>query len=231
MTPLELCEPLFQYLCRLNRLSRTSGSADYQVVRAEIKALLEDLGQKAATDIKLAAQAKKMELPLIFFLDSLIATSKLKCSDQWHQHRLAYDRNEKSGDEKFFDLLEETINDSSDEAVERLAIFYVCLGLGFTGMYAGQPEQLRKYMNSIFPRIRHLVDYDPNTRICEDAYRSVDPRSFLQPPSNRIVSILLLFLFLTLSVFLAYYGMYMKASDSLRDSIAVILQQDKPAAK
>jgi type IV/VI secretion system ImpK/VasF family protein len=226
MTLLELYEPLFQYICRLNRMARSSGNPDYSVVRAELKAQLEDISQKANADAKASVQAKKLELPLLFFIDSLVATSKLKFAEQWHQHRLAYDRNEKSGDEKFYDLLEETLNENSDEATERLTIYYLCLGLGFTGMYAGQPEQLRKYMNTIFPRIRHLVNYDPNARVCEDAYKSVDTRSFLQPPSNRIVFILILFIFLTLSVFVAYYGLFMKASDTLRDSLHQINQQD-----
>jgi type IV/VI secretion system ImpK/VasF family protein len=227
MTLLELYEPLFQYICRLNRMARSGGNPDYSVARAELKAQLEDIGQKANADAKLSPQARKLELPLIFFVDSLVATSKLKFAEQWHQHRLAYDRNEKSGDEKFFDLLDETLNENSDEATERLAIYYLCLGLGFTGMYAGQPEQLRKYMNTIFPRIRHLVNHDLNARLCEDAYKSVDTRSFLQPPSNRIAFIL--FLFLTLSVFAAYYGLFMKASDTLRDSLRQISQQESVA--
>ena len=50
---------------------------------------------------------------------------------------------------KFFDLLDETLNDPSDEATERLKIFYTCLGLGFSGWYAGQSEYLRGKMLDI----------------------------------------------------------------------------------
>ena len=35
--------------------------------------------------------------------------STLPFAAQWNQNRLAYERNELAGDEKFFDLLEETI--------------------------------------------------------------------------------------------------------------------------
>ena len=42
-----------------------------------------------------------------------------------------------------FDLLEETLKESGDDAAERLAVFYVCLGLGFSGIYFQQPEFLR----------------------------------------------------------------------------------------
>ena len=80
MTLLELTEPIFQYICRLNRLSRKSGGAakgdtlfitkgsqpkgaslDYGVVRAEIKSLFEDLMQKGGGDIRLAGLVKKKE--------------------------------------------------------------------------------------------------------------------------------------------------------------------------
>jgi type IV/VI secretion system ImpK/VasF family protein len=231
MTLLELCEPLFQYVCQLNRMGRSGGSPDYLRVRGEVKALLAEGNQKANTDARLANQYKKLELALMFFADSMIASSKLGFAGQWHQNRLAYELKEKAGDEKFFDLLEGTLNDPSEEAEERLAVFYVCLGLGFGGMYVGQPEQLRKYMNSIFPRIRHRIDYDLTTKICADAYKSVDTRSFLQPPSHRILVMVILFLFLSLSVLALYYGMYMSASDTLRSSLEQVIRQDQAGSK
>ncbi len=231
MTLLELCEPLFQYVCQLNRMARSSGNPDYLRVRNEVKALLADQAQKANAEVKLASQYRKLELALVFFVDSMIATSKLSFAGQWHQNRLAYEQKEKAGDEKFFDLLEATLNDSSEDAEERLAVFYVCLGLGFNGMYMGQPETLRKYMNTIFPRVRHRIDYDAAARVCQDAYKSVDTRSFLRPPGNRIVAMVVIFVFLSLSVLALYYGMYMNASDTLRSSLEHINRQEQTGTR
>lgn len=225
MTLLELCEPLFLQVCALNRMGRTGGNPDFLRVRNEIKATLSDLGQRANADVRLSNQFRKLELALVFFVDSMIAGSSLKFAGQWHQNRLAYEQKEKAGDEKFFDLLEATLADSSEEAEERLAVFYVCLGLGFTGMYVNQPEQLRKYMNSIFPRIRHRLDYDPKARFFKEAYQSVDTRSFLQPPSRRLAILGVVLVFLSLSVLALYYGMYLNASDSLRASLRQVIQQ------
>jgi type IV/VI secretion system ImpK/VasF family protein len=227
MTLLDLCEPLFQQVCQLKRMGRSNGQADYLRVRHEIKGLLADLAQNSAADGKLSSQYRKLELSLVFFVDSMLANSKLGLAGQWHQNRLAYEQKEKAGDEKFFDLLEVTLADSSEEAEERLAIFYVCLGLGFEGMYIGQPEPLRKYMNAIFPRIRHRVDYEAHSRICEDAYKTVDTRSFLRPPGHRILVLAMVFVFLSLSVLVLYYGMYMNASDTLRASLRQVVKQDQ----
>ena len=38
----ELCDPLFQYVCRLNRLARKGGMVDQGQLRAELKSLLID---------------------------------------------------------------------------------------------------------------------------------------------------------------------------------------------
>ncbi len=248
MTLLELTEPIFQYVCRLNRLARKSGGAvtsgetsffaktpsaapkaaslDYAVVRSEVKALCEDFMQKGGSDIRLAGQVKKMELPLLFFVDSMIAESTLSFAAQWNQNRLAYDRNELAGDEKFFDLLEETMKDASEEAAERLAVFYICIGLGFAGVYFRQPEYLRKTMLTIAPRIRHLVETDQSARICPETYEGVDTRNLVQPPGSKLAFVGILFLCFILAVLTSYIWMYRAASRNLSASLDHILKQE-----
>lgn len=253
MTLLELTEPLFQYICRLNRIGRRGPSAkpsdttfvsksavgaaaaargaslDDVVARAEIKALFEDMISKAAADLRLAQQARQVELPLIFFVDSMISESGLPFAAQWNQNRLAYDRQELAGDEKFFDLLDETLKESGEDAAERLTIFYICIGLGFTGIYFKQPEFLRKTMLSIAPRIRHLVENDQTARICPEAYQGVDTRNLVEPPSSRMVLVGLVFACFTLAVIISYVFMYREASRNLNNSIEEVLRQDLAA--
>jgi type VI protein secretion system component VasF len=259
MTLLQLTEPLFQYMCRLNRIAKRSGtpkhgmdtsfvslskeaatraapvvappgaSLDYSVARSEIKALLEDMMSKAANDMRLSQQARKMELPLIFFVDSMISESSLPFANEWNQNRLAYDRQELAGDEKFFDLLEETQKENSEDAAERLAVFYICIGLGFTGIYFKQPEFLRKTMLTIAPRIRHLVENDQNARICPETYTGVDTRNLVEPPSSRMVLVGMIFAGFTLAVLISYFVMYRQASKNLNKSMEEVLRQDVAA--
>ena len=227
MTLIELCEPLFQYMCRLNRMARSGAHADYTVVREEIKAVFEEMAQKAGGDMRVATQYKKMELPLIFFVDSMIAESKLKFAGQWHSNRLAFSRNELAGDEKFFDLLEEAIQDNSDDASERLAVYYTCIGLGFCGMYIGQQDYLRGKMMAIAPRIRHLIDADQTARICAEAYEKVDTRDLVEPPSRKMFVIAMIFVICTVSVVVSYIWMFSRASDEFTTALEKIEQQDQ----
>jgi len=196
------------------------------VVREELKAILEEMMQKAMSDMRLAAQVKKMALPLVFFVDSMIAESKLPFAGQWHSNRLAFARNELAGDEKFFDLLDETMKDSSDEASERLAVFYICLGLGFTGIYFQQPELLRKTMLTIAPRIIQFVERDPSSRICADAYEKVDLRNLVEPPSTKFIYVGIVFACFTLALLIAYFWLYQHNTDLLLKSFEAIKRQD-----
>jgi hypothetical protein len=137
MTLLELSEPLFQYMCRLNRSGRKGGNYELSQVQAEIKGILGEARGKAL-GANLAEAWDKVELPLMFFCDFMIKESALPWAREWKE--LAFERHEMAGDEKFFDLLEETLKDKSPNANDRLAVFYTCMGLGFSGWYTGQPE-------------------------------------------------------------------------------------------
>src|SRR5207237_5114723 len=134
-----------------NRIARKAGGekVEFSSLRATIQGHLDSINKNAQANPLLALQVKKLEMPTIFFVDSMIAESRLSCAAQWHQDRLAYKENELAGDEKFFDFLDETLNDSSPEATERLVIFYVCMGVGFFGWYAAQPAYLRTKMDRI----------------------------------------------------------------------------------
>src|SRR5579863_490666 len=177
----DLCEPLFQYMCRLNRMGRKNAPLVGSAVRAEIKGLFEEMRQGAARTSGLSAKFQAVELPLLFFVDSMIADGNLSLSAEWNKDRLAYERNELAGDEKFFDLLDATLTDKSGEASERLVIYYTFLGLGFTGWYATQPEFLRKKMIEVAPRLRERMETDATARLCADAYANVNTSNLPLP--------------------------------------------------
>jgi type IV/VI secretion system ImpK/VasF family protein len=229
MKLLELYENLFQYICRLNRASKAPTQPEYARVRSEVKELFSEAERSASGDVRLHNQVRALELPMIFFVDNLICTSRLKFAAQWAESRMAKDRNELAGDERFFDFLDQDLKDTSEEAVERLAVYYVCLGLGFMGMYQGQTDQIRRYMEQIFPRVRQWIDIDPRTKISEEAYKFTDTRVLTEPPSNKIILVAVIFAFLSLSVLVVYYALYAKAVSKLSESAGVIVESAQSA--
>jgi len=227
MTPLELCEPIFTRICVLNRLGRSQGgSLTYDQLRLEMEQLIAGIRNSAEADPILRVQWQKLELPMIFFVDSMISESGLAVASTWNRSRLAYDRKELAGDEKFFDLLDETLNDASDEASQRLLVFYTCIGLGFTGWYAGQSEYLRGKMLDISQRIRSAMETDKTARICPETYLNVDTRDLVQPPASRLGGIAIVFAGLCLIVVTVEAYLFHAASLSLTDSLTAIGSQE-----
>jgi type VI protein secretion system component VasF len=227
MTPVELCEPLFTKVCLLNRLGRKGrGVASYDQLRLQIEGIFAEMRKAADSGPVLRVQWEKLELPLIFFVDSMISESGLAVASTWNRNRLAYERKELAGDEKFFDLLDETLNDPSDEATLRLPVFYTCIGLGFTGWYVGQPEYLRGKMLDISQRIRTAMETDKTVRICPEAYLNVDTRDLVQAPASRLGGIAIVFAGLCLVVVTVEAYLFHAASLSLTDSLSAIATQE-----
>lgn len=227
MTLLELCEPFFQYVCRLSRLARSGCTLEMDQVRNEIKRIFEVMRAESLNNAALITQYEKIELPLIFFVDFVIKESKLTFAYDWYE--LGRERNELAGDEKFFDLLDENLVDTSDAATERLVIFYTCIGLGFTGVYTGQPESIQRLMSKISARISGMMDADEKSYICPEAYENVDDRDFVEPPSTKLVGIGITLIGLIIVWSIAYFCLLKWTLDDVTTSLDTIIEHEKSA--
>jgi len=219
MKLLDLCEPLFQYICRLNRSARKGGNYELSQVQSEIKGYLTEAKSKSV-GANLTEAYEKIELPLMFFCDFMIKESALPWAREWRE--LAFERHEMAGDEKFFDLLEETLKDKSPSANERLAVFYTCMGLGFTGWYTGQPEYLRRKMKEIAARLQAAGQFSETQRICADAYEKVDTRDLVEPPGTKLIGIAIALVGLIIVLFFTYGYLYHDSSTKLMDALRTV---------
>src|SRR3954470_24763131 len=199
-------------------MARKGAQTGQEEARSQIKALLAECRSRAQQVQGLGPQFEKIELPLIFFCDSMIRESKLPFAGRWQD--LAAERNELAGDEKFFDLLEETLADRSDQASDRLTVFYTCLGLGFTGWYNGQPEYLRKKMMRVSARLRGKgIDADAGTRLCPDAYENINTANLIEPPGRSLVGIAIALVALLIVLFVTNVQLYRSSAGELQTSL------------
>jgi hypothetical protein len=203
-------------------------SLEMSPVRSDIKRILAEMKANAST-AELAGQYEKVELPLIFFVDFMIKESKLSFALEWFE--MGRERNELAGDEKFFDLLDEELVDPSDAATRRLAIFYTCIGLGFTGIYTGQPESIRRLTAKISARISGMMDADEKTYVCPEAYENVDSRDFVEPPVAKLVGIGIVLVGLIVVWTIAYLFLFMRTSKGVVKALDTIIGYPPRAAK
>jgi len=221
----ELCEPLFQYVCQLNRIGRlkqagkTAQSYGLERTRGRLEAILEDMKSRAASDPRLSDQYAKVELVLLFFVDFMVRMSRLDFANDWTE--LAAERGE-------FAVLEETLADPSEAASERLAVFYACMGLGFTGIYAGQPETLRKLMGQCFVRVRQWLRAEETPRISPDAYEHTDARDFVTSAGTKLFGMALALVVLVVVLVITTFIAYDMAQGELSSALTGINKQPKP---
>lgn len=83
-----------------------------------------------------------MEPTIVFFIDYVIKEGNFPFSRSWEPMAHAYQ--ELSGDEKFFDLLAEHLDDPN--ASDCLRVFYMLMGLGFDGCYKQDKEYVERRM-------------------------------------------------------------------------------------
>lgn len=227
MALLVVCEPLFQYVCRLNRSARKGVELDARTVRSELEDLFKEMEDTAGSDPDLLMQFEKVKMPLMFFTDFMIKESGLNFSGDWEE--MAKDYGEFAGDEKFYDLLDETLGESSAAANERLAVFYTCMGLGFTGFYTGQPEYLRRKMSEIAGRIRGMMDVDETIRVCPEAYENVDTSDLIEPPGTKLTGIAIAMIGLVLVVFAVNITLFIQSHSELQESLDTIINNASTA--
>ncbi|MEM7754212.1 MAG: DotU family type IV/VI secretion system protein [Planctomycetota bacterium] len=216
----ELCEPVLQYVCRLNRSARRGVDLESNTIRADIEQLFRDADREAASDPFLSDQWSKVELALVYFVDFMIKESKLSFASEWRE--LAHERDKLAGDEEFFDLLEESLGDTSEAGSERLEVFYTCMGLGFTGFYATQPDQLKKKMMEVAARLRRRMETEASARIVPEAYEHVDTSDLIQPPSRGLLGLVVVLAMVAMGVIVGNGVLYGVKAGDLDESLSTI---------
>jgi type VI protein secretion system component VasF len=229
MRLVEICEPLFQYICTLNRSARMGGGIyDQSQVRADLKQILADMHYQAERDVSVGQRYDEIELVLLFFVDSMIKRSALSFAEDWED--LAYERKEMAGEDKFFELLDRTLADKSEAATDKLAVFYTCLGLGFTGWHTGHPDLLRKKMLEISARVRPMLEANAQAHICPDAYAHLNTANLIEPPASSLVGIGIGLVGLVLVLLVTYVYLYRDSTSQLTQALKSIVGDGQVAS-
>jgi type VI protein secretion system component VasF len=171
-----------------------------------------------------------VELPLIFFADFMIRNSRLPFASDWRP--LAYDRHILTGDADFFKMLDATLAARTPAATEQLAVYYVCMGLGFGGEFKSQPEYLRRKMLECTERVRDSMDRGSAVLLCSEAYEHVDTRVLHERPGRALLGIGIALVGLIVVVFAANFYLYYDAAHELGDAIDKVYKKSeagKPA--
>jgi len=218
-------QDFFSYVARLQRWLKQGGEPSLDNVQREALQHVDRIERASRGDPMLRDVFKRVRLPLVFYLDHVVVESGSKISEAWRDNRLAYRENELAGDEKFFDITDELLRETTPESTEALAIIYQCMGLGFTGWYANQPEHIRELMETIAQRLPEDALALP--RVAPEAYQPLDTRNLIVTARSRIGWMILAFAgSLILALGLSYLVFFVSTSN-LRNALTDITVKER----
>ena len=143
MSELErICRPLLMCVCNYWQYTRAGNTPDKEAFQRQISLLLSEAKDNASKSPALEREFARMERPLVFFVDYMVKEGGFPFAGQWREMARKY--NELSGDEKFFDLLSDALDDP--DASGSLEVFYTMIGLGFDGIYRDDPAYIERRM-------------------------------------------------------------------------------------
>ena len=225
MTPLDLCEPLFLFVCKLNRSKRKGGpSFDPAQLRAEVDKILRGMIQRSTTERDLPKQFNLLKPALLAFVDGMAAQA---LPGKWQNMAAA----EQSGDDFFFKQLDQTLADSTPAARQRLAVFYACLGLGFGEWKVDDARWLADKINQVAGHIQEFTDLDEKRKLCAAAYENIDTRVLEAPLGQRLTSLGVLMAGLLVIAFLANAMVYNQKTRDLNDMMKAVVDTTNSGGK
>lgn len=202
----QICQPLIDYVSEIYHTAHHGGNLEMQSVKFNIERFFDKMNDTSLHNAELAGELDKIKLPLIFFVDYMIKEGPFTFKDTWQE--MARNYNELSGDEKFFDILDENLNDPSNSATQRLGVLYQCMGAGFNGCYVNDPEYVERKMRVCALRIGINSDIAEQDRITSDCYNSILNEKVFRDPVKHIRHIFYLVIAFMLLIFFINYLVY-----------------------
>jgi type VI protein secretion system component VasF len=225
---LQICEPLFARICLYSQAMQSGARLSYSQVRRDVEEHLKRMREAAHSQPATAGlYDENLEQSLLFFVDNFFSEcSQSPLNREWAQNRLALTLKPPNfiGDEQFFTNLEKVLKERGEGVRDKLAVYYTCIGLGMTGIYASKPQMLRKKQSEIVQKIRDLLENDPKRPICRDAYESINTENLIEPPIKPPMLIAVTMVGMILVLVLVYFIAYATSTQQLQEQLRSISQ-------
>ncbi|MBO8416290.1 MAG: DotU family type IV/VI secretion system protein [Proteobacteria bacterium] len=172
---------ILRRICEYYAFKKAGFEVPYETVMQEINAELNALSLKCSAAPALRERWKKTQMPLIFFIDYTIKEGGFSFSGRYQE--LARSCNELSGDDKFFDLLHEALEEGNE--TQLLQAFYLFLGLGFDGSYKRERTEVLSLMQEVKGRLNLQAPSVLTTPLCADLAPGQGEQKAEHKPSGR----------------------------------------------
>ncbi len=221
----KLCRPILTCVCDYWQYTRIGNVPDKDLFLRQINLMMAEAKDNASKSPILEREFARMERPLVFFVDYMVKEGGFPFAGEWREMARKY--NELSGDEKFFDLLADALDDP--DSSDSLELFYTMMGLGFDGIQRNDPAYIERRMKvcaSRFSNSKFDVSNEALTPINpEKRGKSVEKK----PSFFRSVKFVMLLcaLFMTVA-FGINLSVFLDATDDYRNALESAVENSIP---
>jgi type IV/VI secretion system ImpK/VasF family protein len=165
----EVCWPVIDCLLNLTRQAKYGALPPPDQVRYQVLTALRDAEDLAHRDpVSERIWGDRLKAMMAYLIDYKMLNSDWPGRDFWFDNRFETDPGildhvEALGGEKFFEdcdeiqkeyeLAERRERRDKHELAEQLALYFICLRLGFKGQYHDRPQELADYTRRLFTRL------------------------------------------------------------------------------
>ncbi len=150
----DLCRPVITYICNIWILKNKGYEVHEEDVINEINIMFSKIKEKYSSEPLLYKEFLTIEKSLVFFIDYIIKEGNFTFSKNWKNLSKKY--GELSGDDKFFDILQNILLDPTAE--DRIEVLYVLMGLGFDGSYKGNSANIENLMRTCVTKMQGNIN-------------------------------------------------------------------------
>lgn len=185
----DVCEPLFLAVCRINRAARPRGDAVAAAVklhpgtvRAQLNSAFTEMNERAAEPGLADAYDPNLQTALKCFADLMMDRGGYDFSEDWDflsKHECA------APGQFYIEQIKQTLDDASDPASDRLAVYHACLSMGCSGHFYPDAEhnpEFQELFRNVSQRVEARTRAPAARQVCRDAYDGV----FRQRPPRPI---------------------------------------------
>lgn len=197
----EACTPIFLFLTSFRRNAETS-ALSVEELRERLVREFERVERVCEPDRKLRALFDRTRYALVAAADQVVLGSNWPNRAMWSMQLLEQHYFESAeGGTKFFQIVDELLADTANDAADIAHVLFTCMALGFQGELMGDRKELERRRQLLFEKARLQGALGP--QLAPEAYGRNSPRSVIKLPTAGIVRFVLVALAAILFALLA----------------------------
>ena len=209
----EAVDPIFLYVCKLNRIANSGGEMSFNAVRSDVITLLNEARAKASRNKALSDKFASISRPLLMFIDFMSVDSGINFALEWNENPLLNEFNA-SGGTDFRECAKSALKHETDEDI--LRFYFTCIGLGC----GDKDNELLELSHALKNKAKIYAAKDG--RITQAAYDNVDASNFVKPVKAKLWMICSVFIIFMVSVVASLAFMYRESSAGIVNAVEKI---------